>query len=103
MNILMICCSPLHDIVTHKTTGTNITNFLIIKKYYHYLNSFLILAAISANSSWLTANFFPPKYISDSFVIGIKWICAWGTSKPMTANPTRLHSIAVSWAPELPV
>jgi len=28
MNHINDLLSPLHDIVTHKTTGTNITNFL---------------------------------------------------------------------------
>ena len=43
MNHINDLLSPLHDIVTHKTAGTNII--------FNYLNSFLILAAISANSS----------------------------------------------------
>lgn len=34
MNHINDLLSPLHDIVTHKTAGTNITNFFIIKKLY---------------------------------------------------------------------
>ena len=34
--------------------------------------------------------------MSDISLIGIKWICAWGTSKPTTAIPILSHLIAFS-------
>ena len=40
MNHINDLLSPLHDIVTHKTAGTNITNYFIIKKTYIQLFEF---------------------------------------------------------------
>ena len=34
--------------------------------------------------------------MSDISLIGIKWTCAWGTSKPTTATPILSHLIAFS-------
>ena len=43
-------------------------------------------------------NFGFEKFISSTLCKGIKWICAWGTSNPITAIPTRLHGIVFSIA-----
>ena len=38
------------------------------------------------------------KFISSTHCKGIKWICAWGTSNPITATPTRLQGMVFSIA-----
>lgn len=64
------CCTILS--YTGRSGDKYTQSFLEKKTLRYYLNAFLICAAVSASTSCVTSNFFPPKYISDSFVIGIK-------------------------------
>ena len=58
---------------TEEEAVTNIHKVFYQKRLYLiYLKAFLIRAAVSASTSCVTSIFFPPKYISDSFWIGIK-------------------------------
>ena len=50
-------------------------------------------AAISENSSGVNLSFGAVKSTSFSLFIGIRWMCAWGTSRPKTTVATLLQPL----------
>ena len=46
-----------------------------------------IILAVSSNSSGVNLGLTLRKSTSYSFSIGIRWMCAWGTSRPKTTTP----------------
>jgi hypothetical protein len=69
-----------------------------IRRGYSTRKASLIFSAMASNCSGVKLSLGFEKFISLTEFIGMRWICACGTSRPITATPILIHGITLFMA-----